>query len=158
MRFLLVFIVLWLGSRPVFAQTQAPRPPDSLATAGVAAPAPDTLAAIHRLFAAKRKALRYVIGGTALAAGVGALIALAAPTDPPVHSGGGFGILTGGYSADDNALAAIVICVVSVPVMLTEVLFCGGWGRRSERRTVVYFYAHQLPPYMKRKLKLKYFR
>jgi hypothetical protein len=150
--FFLPLLLAILAVGPVGAQRlPASALPDSLL---LAQPAPDTAAAIRRLFAAKRKRCGYLVGGTVVTTAVVAGILLSAPQ--PTPSGGGFGILVGG-GLDSNAINAAGVCLVGVPVLMAELLLCGGWGRKNEQRAINAYEAHQLPSSVKRRLKAKYF-
>jgi hypothetical protein len=150
MRSLLCSLALLLAVTSIKAQDSLTIPQASSLTAFQAVP--DTAAAIHRLFAAKRKTCTYVMGGTALAVGAGSLTALSQPSR---GTGGG-----GGFSAgvDGRPIIATFIGVLGVPVLGAELLLLGGWGHRKEQRAIDAFEKHQLSNNLKRKLTLRYFR
>jgi hypothetical protein len=120
----------------------------------LAAPQPrtaaDTVAAVQRLFMAKRKACNLLVGSTAVVAGAGALVALSQPAPP--RSGGGFDA-----GIDGRPIMATLIMVGSLPIIGIELLTCGGWGRRAEQRALAAAQAHRLPSALQRKLKPAYF-
>ena len=140
----LLFASLLVTSVSGTAQGQVPAGADSTLTAASSA---DSVAAVHRLFAAKRKACGLVIGGTATVTGIGALSVLNGPS-PARNSFGGI---------DGRPIMATMIVIAALPVMGAELLFCGGWGRREEARAIAALQAHQPPRYLQRKLKPKYF-
>jgi peptidoglycan/LPS O-acetylase OafA/YrhL len=142
-RFLLV--ALLLASRPGFAQPRRPAArPDTLAMEP-ATPAPDTVAALHRLFAAKRKKLLPIVAGTVAADALG--IAVVGAT---VDSRGW---------VDSRALGQALVGVLGVVAVGTEVLFyTATYSRKKEQRAVAAYEAHQLPRHLKRQLKARYFQ
>jgi hypothetical protein len=150
MRYPLCFLALLLAFTSANAQNSlAVTQANSLT---VAQAAPDTAAAIHRLFASRRKTCTYVMGGTALAVGAGSLVAL---NQPNQGTGGGSGFSAG---VDGRPIIATFIGVLGVPVLGAELLFLGGWGHRNEQRAIAAFEKHQLPNNLKRKLTPAYFR
>lgn len=128
-----------LSSGSPVAQAQQAAPTTSLA----ASAAPDTVAALHRLFAAKRKRQGYATGATTLVA-VGTLIAING--NQPVRGPG---------SSD---LAAAFGALVTLPLIPAVAIGFGGWGARYERQVVEEWRQHRLPRHVKRALKAKYFR
>ena len=142
MKPLLLLAGLLLASGPAAAQT--PRLP-SLASqptavqASAAPAAPDTLAAIHRLFAGRRQRRNLIAVG---AAGAALVSTAAMPTD---------GFFTTGDNAKLCGLGAAAIIIV-------DCVFGDTYSRKNEQRAVASFEAHQLPPPLKRKLKGRYFR
>lgn len=130
-----------LSSGSPVAQAQQAAPTTSLA----ASAAPDTVAALHRLFAAKRKKLVPIVAGT-LAADV-AGIAIIGST---VESGG---------FVDGRVIGQALTGILGVVAVGAEVLFYATvYGKKKEARAVAAFEAHQLPCHLKRQLKAKYFR
>ena len=107
----------------------------------------DTVAAVQRLFKARRKACSWLVGGTAAAAGAGALVALAQPTPD-----GGPGLI------DGRPILATTFLVGSLPLIGIELLTFSGWGHRAEQKAVAAAQAHQLPRALRRKLKPAYFQ
>ena len=142
MRTTLLLLVLLLSGRAVFAQA-APRPTPLTDSVALAAPAPDTLAAIHRLFAAKRKKNKPFVAGAVGVAAVGGVLLGTAPSN-----------LDGIGQA---VLGAGLIALVSLPVLTLEALTALDYNKKSEREAVEAFQAHKVPRYLKRKLKPQYF-
>jgi peptidoglycan/LPS O-acetylase OafA/YrhL len=145
MKHLFFLVALLLASRLGSAQTlgSAARP-DTLAM-GPATPALDTVAALHRLFAAKRKKRLPIVAGTIAADALG--IAVVGAT---VDSGGW---------VDDRALGQALVGVLGVIMVGTEVLFyTAAYSRKKEERAVAAYEAHQLPRHLKRQLKARYFQ
>ncbi len=98
----------------------------------------------------------YVVGGTALVAGVGAVTALSQPA-PKTGGGGGFGF-GGGAAFDDRPIAALGFMILGAGVVGLELLTLGDWGQREEARTITAYQQHQLPRRISRRLKPVYFR
>jgi hypothetical protein len=125
------------GRRPNAAGSQ-PRQP--LVAAPAAAPAaPDTLAALHRLFAGRRQRRNLIAVGAAGAALVGTAVT---PADRFLS--------TGDYAKVYGLGAAVII--------LVDFVFGDAYSRKNEQRAVARFEARQLPRSLKRKLKSRYFR
>jgi hypothetical protein len=141
MKPLLLLAGLLLASGPAAAQTPpAPGLASPLAATPTAAPAPpDTLAAIHRLFAGRRQRRNLIAAGAAGAALVGPA---ATPTDR---------FFTTGDYAKIYGLGAAAIIIV-------DFVFGDTYSRKNEQRAVASFEAHQVAPHLKRKLKSRYFR
>lgn len=156
MKTLFLLVAFGLASIPAAAQAQ-------VLTATPEQPAaPDTAAALHRLFAAKRRVFRYVVGGTAAGVATAAAILLLHPPDddPGGNRGGsGYGNLAVPYG-DGNKYntAALGVGITSLPVLLVEVVCCMGWGHKSEQQALADFEQHQLPRHIRHKLKAKYFQ
>jgi hypothetical protein len=112
----------------------------SLATPPVAAAAaPDTVDALHRLFAARRRQRNMLVAGTV----VGAMVGTAAT--PPDRL-----LSTNDYAKLYGLAAAAVIIIYFV---------CGDtYSYKEEQRAVASFGSHQLPKYLKRRLKSCYFQ
>ena len=146
MKPLLLFVGLLLAAGP--AAAQAPRvlaSPDAVGAPAVAPAAPDTVAALHRLFAAKRKKLVPIVAGTLVADVAG--IAVIGAT---VESGG---------LIDGRVVGQVLTGLLGVVAMTTEVLFySANYGKKKEELAVAAFEAHQLPRHLKRQLKAKYFQ
>ena len=132
MKCLVLFCALLVATGPVVAQNPplAARPDSVLA----ARAAPDTAAAIHRLFAARR-GRSYIL--TAVTVGPGML-----------------GLLVGGHNADAGAL---VYAIAASPYELANLLCHRRYRKKTEARALVSFQEHQLSPKIRRKLKPKYF-
>lgn len=141
MKPLLLFAGLLLASGPAAAQTPlasrlASQP--LVATPSVPSAAPDTLAAIHRLFAGRRQRRNLIAVGAA-----GAVLVGTATTPPD-------GFFTTGDYAKLYGLGAAAIIIV-------DFVFGDTYSRKNEQRAVDSFEAHQLPQSLKRKLKGRYF-
>ena len=145
MKTLLLLVALLLACRPGGAQTPYPAArPDSVAVARLAAPAPDTVAAIHRLFAAKQRKLAFILIGTAAAEVAGQVV-----VGTTVQGGG---------IIDSRAIDQFFVAVLAVPVAVAEVLFYTQYNEKHEARAQADFEAHRLPPSLKRRLKPRYFQ
>ncbi|WP_223650388.1 hypothetical protein [Hymenobacter psoromatis] len=157
MKYFFLLIGLLLALQPVAAQESRPAsPPDS---PGVLLPTPpaesDTVAALHRLFVAKRRTRTYVLAGTVIAV---VMVAIVVASQPEKHggSGGGFALSNGPiFSSADQA--GFVVGFLGVPLLTTELLVYGNFSRRNEAQALVDFRAHQLSKHIKRKLKAKHF-
>jgi peptidoglycan/LPS O-acetylase OafA/YrhL len=103
--------------------------------------APDTLAAIHRLFAARRQRRNLIAAGAAGAALAGT--AVASTTYDRFFSTADYGKLYG-------LGAGLIIAVDFIATM--------DYSRKEERLAVESFQNHQLSPRLKRRLKARYFR
>ena len=117
------------------------------------------MAAIHRLFAAKRKR-QVIISGATFGAAVGAVAVVVATSNqqPSGGGGGGFGILTtSGPILDNQAVAVVGIGIIMVPVVLIEAILFGGWNKKQEQQTIEAWQQHKEARFLKRKLKPKYF-
>lgn len=157
-----------LAARPAYAQTDSLQTP-SLASAQTAPGVvgshvnrdndvaavlqPDTVAAIHRLFVSKRNRCAYIVGGTTAATVTG----MVAVSSQPER-----GSAAGGFSAgvDGRPIIASLIGIVGLPVIGLELLLLrDGWGRKAEQHAVEASQGHhQLPRYVRRELKPKYFQ
>lgn len=129
-----------LAARPIVTQAQQATP-----AAAPTLAAPDTLAAIHRLYAAKRKKLLPIVTGTVAADVVG--IALIGAT------------VDGGGYVDGRVIGQGLTGLLGLVVVGTEVLFYTSvYGKQREARAVAAFEAHQLPRHLRRQLKPRYFQ
>ena len=143
MKPLLLLVALLLASGPAAAQALLPAAPLPAAT-GPTVSAPDTVAALHRLYAAKRRKLLPIVAGTVAADAIG--IAVVGAT---VQNRG----LLDGRDILQGLVGALGVIAVG-----TEVLFyTGSYGRKKEERAVAAYQAHQLPRHLKRQLKARYF-
>jgi hypothetical protein len=103
------------------------------------------VAALHRLFAAKRRKLVPIVAGTIVADAAG--IALIGAT-----------VDSGGY-VDGRVIGQAFTGIVGLVVVGAELLFyTSTYGTKKEQRAVAAFEAHQLPRHLKRQLKARYFR
>lgn len=130
-----------LAFTPGWLYAQQPQP------APLASPpaAPDTVAALHRLFAAKRKKLLPIVAGTVAADAAGVAIIGA------TVEGGGF--------IDGRIVGQVLTVGAGVAVVAAEVLFYTTvYSKRKEQRAIAAFEAHQLPRHLRRQLKAKYFQ
>jgi peptidoglycan/LPS O-acetylase OafA/YrhL len=141
MKMLLLLAALGLASLPAATQAQV------LATTPVAAPtllapvAPDTVAAIRRLFAARRQQRNLIALGAIGAAGLGTAVT-------PVPNDTFF--TTGDYAKVYGIGAAAIIAV--------DFAFGNSHSHKNEQRALADFEAHRLPRHVQRQLKAKYFR
>jgi len=151
MKMLLLLAALGLASLTATTQAQVLAPP--LAPAPLALAVPDTAAALHRLFVAKRRLQGYVVGGTAVVA-VGTFIGLASSRPEPGPSNPNFAVYSGG-----NAPDLVVNAILTLPTILVAAVAFGGWGHRQEQRALTNWQQqHQLPRQIRRKLRPRYFQ
>jgi hypothetical protein len=130
MRYFFLSLAWLLVTGPALAQTVPIAVPlDSLP---VAQAAPDTAAAIHRLFAA-RWARSYIITGLVVVPGVV------------------------GFLVDGNSIGTAAYPVAAAPYELANLICHRRYRRKAEARALLAFQAHQLSPKIRRKLKSKYF-
>jgi hypothetical protein len=138
MKTLLLLAALGLANLPATTHAQAlPTPP-----AAVLAPlaAPDTAAAIHRLFGHKRRLRLAVLGGNL---GLGTASYLdGIHTNDPVGVG----------------LTYILIVPIFAGTTLGILLGSTQYSHRKEVRALHALEQHQLPPRIKERLKPRYFR
>jgi hypothetical protein len=130
MRYFLLLLTLLVATGAAVAQKlPVVAQPDS----AVAAQAPpDTAAAIHRLFAARR-ARSYIITGLLVVPG-----AL-------------------GFLVDGNSIGAAVYPIAAAPYEVANLICYRRYRRKAEERALVAFQAQRLSPKIRRKLKPKYF-
>ena len=133
MKALLLFAGLLLAAGPA-ARMATP-------TLTLAASAPDTVAAIHRLFAARRQRRNFI----AVGAVGGALVGTAAASN---HYDRFF--TTADYGKLYGLGALLIVAVDFVATM--------DYSRREERLAISDFEAQRLSPRLKRRLKARYFR
>jgi hypothetical protein len=137
-----LYVVLLAGlfaASPLLAQAQQLPPAAQPSVA-----APDTVAALHRLFAAKRKKLVPIVAGTLVADATGIII-IGATVD-------------GGGLIDGRVLGQAMTGILGVIAVGTEVLFYTSiYSKKKEQRAIDAFKTHQLPRHLKRQLKAKYF-
>lgn len=127
--FLLALLLLLAPGAAVAQAPPAATRPDSLPAAPAA---PDTAAAIHRLFAARR-ARSYIITGLLVVPGVV------------------------GFLVDGNSIGTAAYPIAAAPYELANLICHRRYRRKAEARAVLAFQAHQLSPKIRRKLKPKYF-
>ena len=140
MRYLFLFVALLLATNPAVAQGSLTTA--QLDTLVATQAAPDTAAAIHRLFVAKRRVIRYAASGTLLAA-VAAIIVV-------TNAEAGF--------IDTRGVAASGIGLIGGAALLGETLSYIDWSRKKERLALEAWQQHRLSAFYHRKLKAKYFR
>ena len=142
MRLLVLLLALLAACPGAQAQLVPVATPTVLNSAAAPAPAlaaPDTAAALHRLFAQRRhKSHRTLRVGGALLLGAG----LTAATAPAFKEFQGLGVLAVG------ALAA----ASSVPVLATGLINKAAFSRKREQRTLLAWQQHRLPRPLKRML------
>lgn len=143
MRLLLLLALLLVARLPAAAQANAAISQPS------AAPATDTVTAIHRLFLARRTRCTYVVGGTALVTSASVVTVLL--QELPPNQGG-----VGG--TDFRPVAATFLGLVGTGIVGIELLTLSGWGRGEEARMVVAFQQHRLPRRIRLRLKPAYFQ
>ncbi|HET9503234.1 MAG TPA: hypothetical protein VFO93_06815 [Hymenobacter sp.] len=130
MRYFFLLLALLVATGAAVAQNSPVTPrPDSLVAAQAA---PDTAAAIHRLFAARR-ARSYIITGLLVVPG-----AL-------------------GFLLDGNSIGTAVYPIAAAPYEVANLISHRRYRRKAEERALVAFQAQRLSPKIRRKLKSKYF-
>ncbi|MGI4883803.1 MAG: hypothetical protein ACRYFR_02460 [Janthinobacterium lividum] len=152
--YLLLLLLVVVG--PAFAQGRPPvSRPDSAVAGALAPAAPDTVAALHRLFVARRRQRTYVAGGTALAT-VGGMAVIGSL---PASSGSsGYGSIGTGAGFDGAAAGTFLTGVVGALALGGVLIYYVQYSEKNERRAVADFEAHRLPQGLKRELKPKFFR
>ena len=157
MRYLFLLLTLLVAASCVEAQ----RIPTAVLRDSLPAtqPVPDTAAAIHRLFAAKRKRQVIVSGATfGAAVGAAAVVATRATSKQQPSGGGGFGILTNtGPILDGPGVAVLAVGVITLPVVLLEAVLFGGWSKKQEQLTIDGWRQHKESRFLRHRLKPKYF-
>ena len=103
------------------------------------APAPDTAAAPHRLFAQKRREHT----GLAVVLLVGGAVFFGAATQSPTI---------------DGATLPLSISILSVPAAAAVLVGGGRYSRWREERALAALRAHHLPRFLQRNLKATYFQ
>ncbi|QKG57034.1 hypothetical protein GKZ68_10580 [Hymenobacter sp. BRD128] len=142
MKHFFLFVVLLLATLQVAAQvsSRAARP-DSLTAPLAATPAaPDTMAAIHRLFVHKRRLCLVVLGANL---GLGTASYL-----DGIHSNDPVGV----------GLTYILVAPIFAATTLGILLGSAQYSHRREVRVLRAFEVHQLPQRIKAQLKPRYFR
>lgn len=142
MRAALLLLILLLSGSPVSAQVNQPAArPDSVALAATATAGADTLAAIHRLFAARRQRSHLITG--------------------VVVGGGVVGFLGDTFSSEVHffkpADGLLFYCLLAAPYELTNLLCHRRYTKKAEELALADSRTHQLSPKLKRRLKKKYF-
>jgi hypothetical protein len=146
MKYLFLVIAMLLATQSAVAQplSQPSRPASLAASLPTPLAAPDTVAALHRLFAAKRKRNSHFFIGTL---GVAALGGVVVGTAPSTWAG-----------LDQAVLGIAIIALVGLPAMVAEVVIALDYNKKSEQQAIESFQARKLPRYLKRKMKAKYFQ
>jgi len=106
--------------------------------------ASDTVAALHRLFAAKRKNNKRSLAGTAGVAAIGGVVLGTAPPGFIISEQAGLGIA--------------IIAFVSFPAFVVEAVMAMEYNKKNEQRAIDSYQAHQLSRHLTRQLKARYFR
>jgi hypothetical protein len=146
MRHYLLLVVLLVTSQLAYAQATAPATRlDSLLALPVAATVPpigtDTVAALHRLFAARREERNVLVAGTILTLGLYAVINQQA-AGPSI-------------TRDINSLVSLLIIS---PLVLLEYVHGARYSHKKEQQAIAALAAHQLPNSVKAQLQVKFFR
>ncbi|RZL00069.1 MAG: hypothetical protein EOO62_24245 [Hymenobacter sp.] len=139
MKTLLLLAGLGLAGFPAATQAQALSPVPVAVLAPPAPAAPDTVAAIHRLFGHKRR-LRLAVLGANLALGTASYL-------DGIHTNDPVGV----------GLTYLVIVPIYVGTTLGILLGATHYSHRQETRALQAFELHQLPPRIRKRLKPKYF-
>ncbi|MFD1466958.1 hypothetical protein ACFQ48_01880 [Hymenobacter caeli] len=136
MRFHPFFALFALAAHAASAQVPLPVPrPDSLATVIPAQPAADTLAAIHKLFAKRRR--QQTAGGLGIVAAAAVGIALAQATSP----------------ASEKNSNSLGLGLLAIPVLAIELFAFDSFNLKNERLETKDFKAHKSSKWLKGKLK-----
>lgn len=155
MRYLLILVGLLCCPNAVFAQVAAPSArPDTLVTAPAA---PDTAAAIHRLFAGQHLHRDLIITGLGAGAFVVAAISSSTGNNSSGHGSSGYGSLGGGGLDFSGADFLLLYAIPATPLILLDYVVYANYSRKREKRVVEEFRAHRLPAQLRRKLKPRYF-
>ncbi len=157
-RYFLLLVLLLAGS-PTFAQTELPiAQPNSPTSVLPPQPASDTLAAIHKLFAKRRRQQTFGALGIVVATAV-SIATLNSSTQPSSGQGGGaYGITAPSPTNDGLGIDGLGIGIISIPVLAGELFYFDGYNRKHEQQAKNDFKAHRLSKALKRKLKPKFFR
>jgi len=158
MRCFLLLLLLFAGNA-AFAQARSPvSRPDSAVAGALGPAAPDTLAAIHELFATRRR--QQTFGALGIVVATGAAIAFISASAHSSGSGGGgaYGINFPGPGNDDSNITSLGVGILAIPTLAGELLFFDRYNRKHERQAVKDCRAHKLPKPLIKKLKPKYFR
>lgn len=123
-----------LAARAQVAPAAAATPP-----AATVASAPDTVAALHRLFAAERRA-RYVGAGFFAVLGIGATAAYATP----------------GNGLQNNA-SFLLIAVTGLSGSVGLAAGSCRYSRKQEQQAIEAYQTHRLPPGIRQKLQPAFF-
>lgn len=146
---LLTLLLLLLTMAPAYAQLATTPTPATVA------PAPDTVVALHRLFASRR-ARRNLIA-TGLGAGV-VVAALTTATTANDHYGSrGYGNLSTGpqFQGTDWLL---LYALPAAPLIALDLAVYATYSHKNEKQAITDFRAHHLSKKLRRKLKSRYFR
>jgi hypothetical protein len=155
MRYFLLLLALVGCCHAGFAQAAPPAAarPDSLA---VAQAAPDTAAAIHRLFAGRRLRRNLIAAG--LGAGVFVSAAISSSNaNNGGHGSSGYGSLGGGGLDFSGGDFLLLYAIPAAPLILLDYVVYANYSRKREKWVVEEFRAHRLPAHLCRKLKPRYF-
>ena len=139
MRLLVLLLALLAACPGAQAQLVPAATPTVLNPAAAPAPVPDTVAALHRIFAERRRTSHRTLRvGGALLLGAG----LTAATVPAFKEFQALGVLAAG------ALAA----AIGVPVLATGLINTTAFSKKREQRVVLALPQHRLPRHLKRML------
>jgi len=162
MRYLLLLLALLLAAGPAVAQNPvvAARPDSLPATQA----APDTAAAIHRLFAAKRKRRDIIAAGLGLSLVVGTVGSLATAKNPGpsgsiLNLGGAPGSSTGNAGSQSNASSGatgwLLCAALSWPLIIIDYVAYARYSRKREEKALADYETKQLPGRLRKRLLAK---
>jgi hypothetical protein len=171
MRCFLLLLPLLLAAGPAVAQNLVAARPDS----AIAAPAaPDTAAAIHRLFACRRQRRNIIAAslGVSLVAGTVGSLATAENSGttggrsifdldaaPGSSSGNGSsGNASSQSSASSGATGWLLCAALSWPLIAIDYAVYAGYSRKREKKAVAGYEAGHLSSRLRKRLQAKYFR
>ena len=130
------YLLFLLAAGPALAQNSSlATRPDSLSVAQVV---PDTAAAIHRLFVAKRHQSAAVISVTVATGLLGLLLA-----ENTRHTN----------TIDATPIVATGVSLLSIPATAVEIAYYQQFTHRKERLALTAFKEHKLPERIKRHLR-----
>ena len=166
MRCFLLLLPLLLAAGPAVAQNLVAARPDS---AIVAPAAPDTAAAIHRLFACRRQRRNIIAAslGVSLVAGTVGSLATAENSgttggrsifDLDAAPGSSSGNVSSQSSASSGATGWLLCAALSWPLIAIDYAVYAGYSRKREKKAVAGYEAGHLSNRLHKRLQAKYFR
>jgi hypothetical protein len=166
MRCFLLLLPLLLAAGPAVAQNLVAARPDS----AIAAPAaPDTAAAIHRLFACRRQRRNIIAAslGVSLVAGTVGSLTTAENSgttggrsifDLDAAPSSSSGNASSQSSASSGATGWLLCAALSWPLIAIDYAVYAGYSRKREKKAVAGYEAGHLSNRLRKRLQAKYFR
>lgn len=165
MRYFLLLLALLLAAGPAVAQNPAVAArPDSLPATQAAT---DTAAAIHRLFAAKRKRRDIIAAGLGLSLVAGTVGSLATAKNPSpsgslLNLGGAPGSSTGNAGSQSSASSGdigwLLCAALSWPLIVVDYVAYAGYSRKREKKAMADYEAGYLSIRLRKRLQAKCFQ